>query len=256
MRGYMKFKFTLLAAIFAMCLSNLAFAQNQNLSKEDEMEVERLKAKHKSGFFGFSFTNSIPQNEFFDNVRKSGPGFSVYGGYNFESIPISIGAKGDFLFYGGDERVFTRRNSGGWVVGRDTVDYQNMVIPITVFAKIQPNLGNFAFPYFEAFAGFTMLSASADYKSSYWGVDDSKNELDASWNYGVGVGTMIKLVDFVNLPDQSSRMMLDVGFRYMNGTETDYYKINYINNDTSPEFESTRSRTDMILFQLGIVFEF
>lgn len=243
--------------IFAVCVGLMfsmgAFAQENNDNFNND--VQMLKQMPLKGMFGLSFTNSVPQNEFYDNIKRSGPGLSLYGAYNFAPVPISVGLQGDFFFYGSDEKTFAYRNPGGWIERRDTVSYNNFVIPITAFVQFRPNVAEYLYPYFELFGGFNMISASSDYSSSL-GTEDSKTEFTASWNYGVGAGMMIKLVDFVTLPSFYSRMLLDVKARYMRGTEAKYYMVKQINNDTSPEFRKGNSKTDMATFQVGIVFEF
>ncbi len=250
----MKKTFITLSAIALILLSALpAFAQ-KGYSEEDAL-IEALKNKPLHGMFGMSFINSVPQNEFFKNVGKAGPGVSIMGGYTFSPVPITIGLQTDLLFYGGDERVFNYYNSGGWIYARDTISYNNFLIPVTASIMIRPDIENLIFPYFELFGGFTMISASADFKGNY-GSDDSKDEFDAAWNYGVGAGTMFKLVDFITLPEFKTRLLLDIKARYMFGTQTNYYIIERINSDSSPEFKKNNSTTDMVTFQVGFVFEF
>jgi len=67
---------------------------------------------------------------------------------------------------------------------------------------------------------------------------------------------MIKLVDFVTLPSFYSRMLLDIKARYVNGTPVQYYMVKQINSDTSPDFRRAKSKTDLVTFQVGLVFEF
>lgn len=244
--------------IFALMTIGIVSAFNlnaQSFDADEQAAIEALKHKPMNGLFGVSFTNSVPQNEFYDNMKRSGPGFSVYGGYTFAPVPVTIGLQGDFLFYGGDEKYFKYQNPGGWDYARDTVSYQNMVIPVTASVMFRPDVYGLVFPYFEVFGGFTMMSASADYKSS-WGAEDDKSEFTASWNYGIGAGTMIKLVDFITLPEFRTRMLLDIKARYMKGTSTEYYMVKQINQDSSPDFRKSTSKTDMLTFQVGIVFEF
>lgn len=238
-----------------LMLCSFAYSNAQELSAEEAQTVEMLKNKPLNGFLGISFTNSVPQKEFYDNMKRSGPGFSVYGGYSFDPIPLSVGLQGDFLFYGADEKYFKYRNQGGWAYAYDTVSYSNMIIPITASIKFQPSIQNFVFPYIEGFAGFNIISASAEFNTSY-GVNDSKSDIAASWNYGVGAGFMVKLVDFIQLPNMHTRMLLDVRARYMKGTSTEYHMVKQINEDTSPDFREATSKTDMTSLQIGLVFQF
>lgn len=225
------------------------------VAQDDEELIKQLKQKPLYGMFGISFTNSVPQNEFYDNLKRSGQGFSLYGGYNFVPVPMTLGMQVDFLFYGGDERIFRYKNQGGWTYLRDTVSYQNMIIPVTFFLQVRPNIGEYIYPYFEGFAGFNLFSASSDFKSGL-GIQDTKDEITAGWNVGVGAGTMIKMVDFITLPSYYTRMLLDVKARYAKGTNVEYYMVKQINPDTSPEFRKAKSKTDLITFQVGLVFEF
>jgi opacity protein-like surface antigen len=244
-------KIAFLLSIISIFLSSCGIV----IAQSDEVLIEQLKQKPLKGIFGLSFTNSVPQNEFYDNLKRSGQGFSLYGGYNFTPVPVTVGLQTDFLFYGGDERIFSYRNQGGWTYLRDTVSYQNMIIPVTILMQVRPNVGEYIFPYFEAFAGFTIFSASSDFKSGL-GIEDSKDEISAGWNIGLGAGTMIKLVDFVTLPSFYSRMLLDIKARYVNGTPVQYYMVKQINSDTSPDFRRAKSKTDLVTFQVGLVFEF
>jgi len=243
-------KKTLLSLIMGLTL--ISFSA---IAQTEQQEIEALKNKPLKGMFGLSFTNSVPQKEFYDNLKRSGQGFSLYGGYNFAPVPITLGLQTDLLFYGGDERIFRYKNQGGWTYLRDTVSYQNMIIPVTVFMQIRPNVAEYFFPYFEAFVGFTLFNANSDFKSAF-GIEDSKNELSAGWNAGLGVGTMIKLVDFVTLPSYYSRLLLDIKARYAKGSTVDYYIVKQINPDSSPEFRRSKSKTDIATFQIGLVFEF
>lgn len=248
---------------FFICIlvTNLAYSQkgetpnqqNKN-SQEEAQRVEYLKNLPLHGFAGINFSNSVPQNEYMDNLQTAGPGFGFIGGYRFEPIPISVGGQFDMVFFGGDTKYYNYKLPNGWTYARDTLTTSSWAMPITAFVKIEPNLFNFAYPYLEAFAGFTMMNASANYKSNY-GINDDKNEFSANFNYGFGLGTSIKLADFILLPNNITRMLLDVKFRYMSGNETDYYKVKS-NSDGSVTFDKFRSKTDQVFFNLGLVFYF
>ncbi len=125
-------------------IAGLALASFSATAQTEQQEIEALKRKPLKGMFGLSFTNSVPQKEFYDNLKRSGQGFSLYGGYNFAPVPITLGLQTDFLFYGGDERIFRYKNQGDWTYLRDTVSYQNMIIPVTVFMQIRPNVAEYS----------------------------------------------------------------------------------------------------------------
>ena len=235
-------------AVFAIASGNL-FAQTQ----EQQDAAERLKKKPLNGFFGLTFANAVPQGDFYSNLHKTGLGLSLYGGYYADPIPVAFGLQGDILFFGGDTKYFTWQKPGGWNAGTDTVETQSMIIPITVFARLQPNTG-IVFPFIEAFAGVNLFSATATYKP-YWGPQDDKDKFSASFAYGLGAGISVKLVDFIQLPNQRTSLNLDIKMRYAFGTNADYYKVK-LDNNTTPEFTSFKSETDMIITNVGVSFCF
>lgn len=87
-------KIAFLLSIISIFLSSCGIV----IAQSDEVLIEQLKQKPLKGIFGLSFTNSVPQNEFYDNLKKSGQGFSLYGGYNFTPVPVTVGLQTDFLF--------------------------------------------------------------------------------------------------------------------------------------------------------------
>jgi len=224
-----------------------------NLSSEEQQIVEKLKNKPLNGFFGFTFSNAVPQGEFFDKLKNSAQGFSLFGGYDIDPIPVVFGAELDFLFFGGEERIFKYGNSG-WGQYKDTVTTSSSMIPLNVFVKFQPNISNLIYPYVEAVAGVNFMSVTADYKSNYWD-DDSKDRFSVAFNYGFGAGLMIKLVDFITLPNSYSQMLLDVKMKYIKGTKADYATVK-IKNDSSAEFTDFETQTDMVMFLIGLTFRF
>ncbi len=244
-------KFVLLMLILS--ISGIKLIADDNLSTEEQQIVEKLKNKPLNGFFGFSFTNAVPQGEFFDSLKNSAQGFSLYGGYDLSPIPVVFGAELDFLFYGGDTRIF-EYGPGNWSVYRDTVTTSSSMIPLNVFVKLQPNISNLIFPYVEAIAGINFLSVSADYKS-YYGDKDTKDRFSVAFNYGFGAGIMVKLVDFITLPNSYSQLLFDVKMKYLKGTKAEYATVE-IMDDSSAEFRDFETQTDMIMFLAGITFRF
>jgi hypothetical protein len=224
--------------------------QNDN----EATRIEYLKNMPLHGFFGISFSNSVPQKEYMNNLQTSGPGFGLYGGYRFEPVPVTLGGTFDMLFFGSDTKYYEHYLNNGWVYARDTLSTTNWSMPFTAFVRFEPNIKNLFYPYLEAFAGFTLMDANASYKA-FTGTESTQDEFSANFNYGVGAGAMIKLVDFVMLPNQVTRMLLDVRFKYLLGTEANYFDIS-VNNDGSVNFKKFRSKTNQILCNIGIVFHF
>ncbi len=226
---------------------------SKNTLSEKE-RIEYLKNMPLNGFFGISFSNSVPQKEYMDNLQTSGPGFGLYGGYRMDPIPVTFGASFDMHFFGSETKYFENRIND-WTFSKDTLTTSNLSMPFSVFARLEPNLMTYVFPYIELGAGFTLLNASADYKSFYYGDAEDKDEFNAYLHYYFGAGIMFKMVDFVMLPNNNTRMLLDIKFKYLSGDETDYYTAK-AQPDRSVKFDKFHSKIDQILFNLGLVFHF
>lgn len=241
--------FTAVCLLFSATVSRSQ--ELKGLTMEEQMQLERLKNSPSYGFITFTFTNVVPQGEFQDNVQTSGQGFSVFGGYTFAPAPISAGGQVDVIFNGSDTKYFGHWRTGGWFLGQDTVETQNMLIPITAFLKMQPQVGDFLFPYMEAFAGVNILSSSGTLKP-LWGHKDTKSQVSAAFVYGAGAGIGIKFGEVLELPDTHTKFLIDIKARYAKGSETDYYRAERINSDSSVEFKKFRSRTDMVMLYIGL----
>lgn len=238
----------LLVAAFSLDL----FAQKGQTANLPELSI--MQTTPSLWFGGISFTNSVPQGVFQDNLQKSGQGLSLYGGYNPDNVPFSVGLKADILFYGGDEKRFKYTKPGGWSAGVDTVTTQSMIFPISLFLRIQPNMGGFLYPYAEGFAGVTLLDINADYKP-YWGPKDSKSKFDAALHYGGGAGLMFSIGRYDEITDPVRQVLIDIGIRYYSGNEADFATAK-IMNDTSVEFKDFRSKTDIVTLMIGVVLKF
>jgi opacity protein-like surface antigen len=226
--------------------------QNE-LTNDEQQLVEKLKKKPLNGFFALTFTNAVPQNEFFDNVKSSAQGFSIIGGYDMEPIPVVFGGELDLLFYGGETRIFGY-GPGDWKPYRDTVQTNSMMVPLNAFVKLQPNLWNLFYPYLEGIVGINFLSVSADLKT-HWGDTDTKDRFSVSLNYGLGAGVQIKLVDFITLPNAYSQLLFNFGARYIRGTEVDFANVK-INDDSSVTFDDFKTKTDYVTLLFGFSFRF
>lgn len=247
-------KLVTLLCFFIIFFSTEIYCQKAEVSNENAELIEQLKNKPKQGFFGLAFTTSVPQNEFFDNLGKSGLGFSVYGGWSPSSIPIAIGLEGDFLFYGADTKYYSWYHKGFRYT--DTIETQNFMLPINAFFRLQPNVMNFIYPYLEGGIGFTVFNAHASYTPAGSDYDEvSNNETNVAFQYSGAVGAMIKLVDFVNVPSTSFQMLLDIKAKYIKGGKTDYHDVK-LDNNAEPVFTKYRSNTDLIVCTFGIAFRF
>jgi hypothetical protein len=241
--------FTLLLSVLMIAIVSSVIAKDTIVqNKVSQEEVDKLKLKPLNGFFGITFTNSVPQDEFHDNTNKTGLGFSLLGGYYADPVPVAFGVEADFLFFGGKTK-YMNVHKYGFYIGQDTIDTQSMIIPIVLFARLQPNTG-FIVPYLEGFAGINIFSTTATL-NTYQYEESSQDKISASWAYGLGAGLSIKLFDFITLPDQRTSLNLDLKMKYSFGTTAEYSKVQILETGYT-EFETYKSKTDMIMTNVGI----
>lgn len=227
---------------------------SDNKDADLDAKVKELKNKPLNGFFGFTFSNSVPQEIYMQNIGNAGPGFGVYGGYRFDPIPLTLGMELDFHFFESMMRTYSYKLPNDWTYARDTLHTSSFNFPLTVFARVEPNLFHFVFPYIEGVAGINFMETNATY-DSYWGASDDKDEFDVNFLYGIGAGIMIKLADYIQLPKNNTRIMLDLSLRYLWGTDSDYYTVE-VNPDASVSFTQHHSRMEQVLFNVGFIFHF
>ena len=235
-------------------------------TKHDLEQIEQLKLKLSESFFGISFTNMVPQKQFMDNYHKTGQGFLLNGGICLPPAPIAIGFEAGAIFNGSAESI--REHS--WidpfdheVYFYDTLSTQSVIIPINIFFRIEPSLKGLFIPYVQVFAGMNLFYLSVDDKNGDYKNENSKG--DVAFSYGANVGAMFKLAQFITpsfknaegIIKESSKvdMMLDVNFRYVNSGNSEYWYAD-IDNFRNLNLRNFKSKTDHVLFNLGLTFRF
>ncbi len=229
---------------------------NINLNSQTiNKQFQNKKLKHipLHYVFGIGFANSVPQDQLMDNLQTSGQGFTFYGGYDTSPIPFTVGIEGSFLFFGGDTKYFDY-GPGNWNLYTDTVTTQTTLIPLTLFFRIRPEIMKMFYPYIEFSVGTTMLSVSADYNAA-GGATDSKDRFNATFQYGYAGGIMIKLLDFDDAPGSYAQMLLDIKMIMIKGSNSDFATVKIL-DDSSAQFDEFRTKTNMVIFSMGLVFRF
>ena len=245
--------------ILLLCLSSNSFSQSTE--NFDNQMIEGLKKKPLPFFFGLSYANAVPQNEFMDEMPKVGMGFSINGGWYADPIPVAVGAEFSFLFNGSTDSYYewywTDPMNHRWYE-KDTASTQNLMMPFNVFVRLQPNIANIFMPYVEGIVGLNIWNTSYSYKTSYnynnKDYDKTDNKTSVAFNYGFGVGFLVKLVDFVQLPATNVALCFDARMRYLKGSEIEYSEWK-IENDEVKEY-THKSTTDIILTQIGFTVRF
>ncbi len=242
---------------YSIYSQSLADIDKYSENEKEKMELE-IMSKPMNGFFGIYFSNMVPQNEFMDNIKSTGQGFSLYGGYHFDPAPMALGFQADIIFNGADERTFSDFYYGDPgdeydYYDEDTLSTQSMIFPVSVFYRMQPEVFNFIAPYLDIYGGMNLFLYSVGYDQ-----DDEYPEPDdhftVAWNWGLGAGALIKLGDFFQYPDSRTAIYADVRLRYMRGGTASYFTGRI--DGLTVVLREYKSNTNMILFHIGFHFRF
>lgn len=251
-------RFCRIAALAVAAITTAASAQQAGDEPTPEL-IRRIKEQPQNGFFGIHFSFTRPQDDFrrtLDSIGKTGPilGFALEGGYHFDPAPMSAGMNIEFLFNGRDEKTFNYLGPFNRQF-RDTLIASNTMIPINAFFRFQPAIARIVEPYIEAVAGFTIMTASSDFRTNF-GDNTDDSETSVAWNYGFGAGINVRLVDFIELPNVNRSMFLTMNARYLIGSELNYAVARYDDATQRVTMTAIRSATDMFYFRAGLEFRF
>ncbi len=224
---------------------------------DEQHEIERLRQQPLHWFGSFYFAYSQPRGDFkqfLDSINNSwGLGFGFNGGYAFSEVPIAVGAMLDVLFYGMQERTFQSTVTIGGIPRTvyDTVNTSITFVPITVFARIAPDLG-WLQPYVETGVGVTVISSSFSLNSNLGGSQE-RSESHVPFQYSVGTGLNVKVADVFNIPVSRQAFYVHLGLRYVWGDYSDYTFWRFSDDNTSSlNVVRGASRTDLYVITLGV----
>ncbi len=198
----------------------------------------------------------IPVGEFADNVDNLGFGIGVNGGLGLAPAPIMFGIDIGYLIYG-----FERRSEPFSTTIPDvTVDVEttNSIAFGHLFLRIQPQTGAFQ-PYAEALFGFKYLftRSSVENRQSNETIAASVNFDDFASSYGVGGGLDIRVYEGLNDNSRQFSVLINLGVRYLLGSSAEYLERgSTIRDNGGLTFDVTKSRTDLVIPQLGATFVF
>lgn len=210
-------------------------------------------SKINSQQIGLSFMFGYPQGEFRSNVDRMGFGGQLHGTFwtPTHEMPYTIGVDLGFLVYG---QVDERRPWIGFPGVYLNLSRTNSLANLHVLMQISPFFGTIR-PYAEGLFGgsyiFTQSSVKGDYEDE--DIASTTNFDDFTWNYGGGVGLLVKITGELENVDA---IYLDFKSRYLYGTEAEYLteeSLIAIDNDGNPIFETQKSKTDFLSFHIGVI---
>ena len=205
---------------------------------------------------GLLFDIATPQGEFSDHVDRNGYGLSGFGALHLGPSPIKIGVEAGFMNYGSDSRHAPLSTTIPDVTVK--VTNTNNIVLGHLFLRFQPELGAFA-PYVDMLGGFNYLFTESKIEDDNNGamVASSTNYDDFTSSYGFGGGCMIRLGS-MGIPNPSFGagtldFALDFRVRSLRGGKAEYLKEGSIKRESGSVVTQTeRSRTDLILYQIGV----
>ena len=207
---------------------------------------------------GVDFLAGFPRGEFRDNLDTNAYGLSAYGLHGMHRIPLGIGLELGYMNYGSQER----REPLSPTIPGTTVNVRtsNLILASHLFLRLQPRRGSVR-PYADGLFGFKYLYTRTSVKR-HWSSEPiavTTNLDDWALSYGAGGGVQVLL--YQKTPqtqrDRPVHLFLDVKLRYLRGSPADYLTPGSIRQENGQlVYYVSRSRTDMLLTQVGITLRF
>ncbi|MEW5925236.1 MAG: outer membrane beta-barrel protein [Candidatus Zixiibacteriota bacterium] len=205
---------------------------------------------------GLNLLLGFPQGDFKDELNKTGVGIGGEILYSPGKSIFGIGASLGFMVYGHEKsRVpFSPTVPNVFV----EVSTDNNIFQGHLMLRVQPKNGPIR-PYGEGLIGLNYLFTKTTIKDEGDSEDiASSTDLDdAVFSYGAGGGVMVNLYSGDPTRGKLWKLMLDLRLRYLIGGEAEYLKEGSILvEDGQVFYDISKSKTDMLLAQIGLTFEF
>ena len=219
------------------------------------LSVNSAFAQFKPGA-GVNFIVGVPVAEFAENIDNVGFGIGFNGGVGLAPAPVMVGVDLGYLLYGYEETTQPFSNDEpDFTILLETT---NSIAFGHIFFRVQPQRGWFQ-PYAEALFGLKYLFTTVTVKDEYSDerIDGSDNFDDWTASYGVGAGLDVKVFEAQREGRRPYQLHLNAGARYLLGGSASYLDRGATSRvDGDLVFDVSRSRTDLIMPQLGVSFAF
>jgi hypothetical protein len=202
---------------------------------------------------GLGAAIGVPVGDFSDHVNIAA-GIAGHVGFGIGQSPFSIGAEGTLLFYGSETRDIPLSGVPELTV---PVTTSNDMLLVHGRLRYQKQTGRVR-PYVDGLVGLNYLATSTSVEgdescSDFFGTwscsdngDSYTNLDDFAFSAGGGAGVMFALGHSPN------PMRLDLSLRYLYGGEANYLTGDYFPTDRPAHLEARRTRTDLLLFYIGL----
>lgn len=217
---------------------------------------------------GLNFHIVSPQGAFRENLDRLGWGLNFAGAYRFRNSPFGLGAEFAFHNYGVDERTEAISPTIPDLKVRVENSYNQLAMLLV--GRAEPLPPGPIRPYLEALWGtnyfFTETSIHNRFSSGDDPIASDTNFDDWAMTWGGGAGIQIKIHEttsevFGGMGEEMrtvpTHVYLNLGVRYLYGNEAEYLKKGSVRvSNGTVTYETQRSKTDMMVFQVGVVVKF
>lgn len=210
--------------------------------------TKQVKALNLQG--DLNFMVGVPVGEFSANVNNEGFGFGGMLGILLPHTPFLIGADMGFIVYGNETR--TEPFSITIPDVNVNVTTSNNILLGHILLRLQLPTGIIR-PYMDCVVGFNYLFTETKITNmpDVEEIAKSTNLECGTYSYGAGSGIQVQVYRNKN----KSKIFFDFKIRYLFGGEAYYLKKGSITTKHGQVFyDLTKSRTDILTFQIGIVF--
>ena len=209
-----------------------------------------------------------PQGPFRQNVDRLGFGVQLAGAYRFDGSPFSLGAEFAFHNYGVDSRDEPLSSTIPDLRVQVDNSYNQMALLLT--ARAEPFTYGTVRPYLEAVWGtnyfFTETTINNRFSTDDEPIARDTNIDDWAMTWGGGAGVQIQVYEtesqvFGGVGEEMktvpTKVFLNIGTRYLYGNEATYLKEGSVSvSNGRVTYDTSRSKTDMMIFQVGVTVKF
>jgi len=205
-----------------------------------------------------NFLLGQPQDEFKENVEDLGFGIGGMFAFRPGNSPVMIGVDVEYMIYGSE----TRQEPFSLTIPDVTVEVEtrNNILLTHALLRLQGNSGTFR-PYLDGLIGmhyfFTETKVRDEDDFGEEPIASSLNQQDVAFSYGAGGGVMLLVYQKQGEGSKLQEVLIDFRVRYSFGGEATYLKRGSITRENGTAIiDPLRSRTDLLTYQLGVVFSF
>ena len=206
---------------------------------------------------GVSIGIAAPQGEFRDNVDRNGFSFSGSGLIRPGLVPVKFGIELGYINYGSEDR----REPFSYTIPDVTVRVErtNNIFLGHMLVRLQQDAGIVS-PYLDGLVGLNYLWTATKIRDAdnFEEITSSRNLDDLAFSYGIGGGVMFNVYEARSPVTDIAKIYIDLKVRYLYGGEAEYLNEGAVSIDehSNVSYDVSKSTTDLMLYQIGVVFSF